>query len=54
MNYAVKKLKFNGTFWTCQLLYWEGYCQCAAKTKEVSIHQEKRPTLAIIKECAIW
>jgi len=54
MTYRAKKLRFNGTFWTCQLEYWEGHCECAKQIKEVEIHQEKRPSLKEIKECVIW
>lgn len=53
MNYSVKHLRFNGTFWTCELSRWEG-CVCTSKTIKVEIHQVKRPSLLEIKNCAIW
>lgn len=52
MKYRAKHLKFNGTFWTCTLEWWEE-CECNKQSKKVEIHQVKRPSLIEIKECAI-
>lgn len=53
MKYSAKHLRYNGTFWTCILSRWQG-CECSKESKEVEIHQEKRPTLKEIKEGAVW
>lgn len=53
MKYSVKHLKFNSTFWTCDLEYWTG-CECSKQTKKVEIHQVKRPSLKEIKDSVIW
>lgn len=53
MNYRVKKLKYNGSFWVCILERWTG-CECSKETTNVEINQIKKPSLLEIKNSAIW
>jgi len=53
MKYSAKHLRYKGSYWECTLERWEG-CQCNSESVKVLIHQEKRPSLAQIKDCAIW
>lgn len=51
MIYSARKLRWNGLFWTC-ILEWHDGCVCSKMSKEVEIHQVKRPSLEIIKSIA--
>lgn len=53
MKYSAKNLRWKGNHWECTLERWEG-CQCNSEATKVLIHQEKRPSLAVIKENAVW
>lgn len=53
MKYSAKHLRWKGDHWECTLMRWTG-CECNAEATKVLIHQEKRPSLAEIKDCAIW
>lgn len=53
MKYSAKHLRWKGDHWECTLERWEG-CQCNSEATKVEIWQEKRPSLADIKNCAVW
>lgn len=53
MKYSARQLRWKGDHWECTLERWEG-CQCNSEITKVLIQGEKRPTLATIKDCAIW
>lgn len=52
-KYSAKHLRWKGNHWECTLMRWMG-CECNAEAAKVEIWQEKRPSLAVIKENAIW